>query len=121
MFAYNYIKLSEHTFAYKGGYIMKLKIKNKIKFITSTSVLFIIIIFIALSTLNVTLSHTEFQYKQMAVLNGDTLWSIACNEEANNQFYHNKDIRYIVDDIKSHNNLTTSSLQVGQTLYIPTF
>ena len=100
---------------------MKFKIKNKVKFITSTSILFIISIFIMLSSFDVTLSHAEIQYKQMAVLNGDTLWSIACNEEANNQFYHNKDIRYIVDDIKSHNNLTTSSLQAGQTLFIPTF
>lgn len=100
---------------------MKLRIKNKVKFIISTSILFIITIFIMLSSLNVTLSHAEPKLKQMAVLNGDTLWSIACDEEENNQYYYNKDIRYIVDDIKSHNNLTTSSLQVGQTLFIPTF
>lgn len=100
---------------------MKLRIKNKVKFITSTSILFIIIIFIFLSILNVTFSHTEIQYKQVIVIYGDTLWSIACDEEESNEYYHNKDIRYIIDDIKTHNNLKDSNIQDGQTLIIPIF
>lgn len=100
---------------------MKFRIKNKFRFITSTSILFIIIIFIFLSVLNVTFSHTEIQYKQIDVIYGDTLWSIACDEKANNEYYNSKDIRYIIDDIKAHNNLKKSNIQAGQTLVIPTF
>ena len=100
---------------------MKLKIKNKAKFITSTTILFTIIIFIFLAISNITFSHAKPQYKEVTTIYGDTLWSIACNEKKHNQYYQNKDIRYIVYDIQVCNNLKTSNLQTGQTLVIPTF
>ena len=98
---------------------MKLKIINKSKFIISSTILFTIIIFIISAFINTTLSHEEIQYKSISVIYGDTLWSIAKEESKYNNYYYNKDIRYIIDDIKLHNNLKETYLQEGQILLIP--
>lgn len=100
---------------------MKLKIKNKFKFIISSSILLIAILFIVLSSVNKTFSHTDIQYKEVSVIAGQTLWSIASNEKLQNEYYNNKDIRYIVYDIKKHNNLTQSYISEGEVLNIPTY
>lgn len=100
---------------------MKLRIKNKFKFVMSTSILFIIIICIVLSMISSTYSYVEVKYKDIMVSTGETLWSIASEEKKYNEYYKDRDIRYIVDDIKLNNDLGKGYLQVGQILVIPTY
>ncbi len=67
----------------------------------------------------ITLSHVETSLKTIYVSSGETLWEIAEVELANNDYYLNKDIRFIIKDIKEINNLSSSNLFPGQELTIP--
>lgn len=49
---------------------------------------------------------------------GDTLWSIAKQEQESNEYYTNKDIRDIIQDIKITNSIIDSDLKVNQELKI---
>ena len=66
-----------------------------------------------------TYSHKEMEYTTLKVSHGDTLWEIASDLQKNNLVYKNKDVRYIIDDIKDLNNLSSSSLYINQELIIP--
>ena len=90
------------------------------KKIVRTVVLILGFIFIMSLFINkATYSHKEIEYKNINVSYGDTLWEIAYDLQKNNQVYENKDIRYIIEDIKSINNLESSSLYANQELLIP--
>ncbi len=78
-------------------------------------VVFIIIIVFAKASY----SKQEISYKVKSVDNGETLWSIAKNEQKLNKYYEGKDIRYVINDIKYINNLKESSLYEGMELKIP--
>ena len=93
---------------------------NKIKFIRSISITIGLIIFLILMLSNISFSHTEITYKEIAISSGDTLWSIARYEKNNNIYFENKDVRDIVAEIKYLNNLNSSNLSIGDTLNIPT-
>lgn len=93
---------------------------NKIKFIRSTSVTVGLILLLILLLSNISFSHTEISYKEIAVSSGDTLWSIAKYEKNNNSYFNDKDVRDIIYEIKYINNLNTSNLSVGDKLTIPT-
>ncbi len=93
---------------------------NKSKFIRSMSIIIGLIIFLILMLANVSFSHTEIRYKEIAVSSGDTLWSIAKYEQNNNDYFENKDVRDIIDEIKFLNNLSNSNLSIGDKLNIPT-
>ena len=93
---------------------------NKRKFIRSTSITIGLIIFLILILSNISFSHTEIIYKEIAVSSGDTLWSIAQYEKNNNIYFQNRDIRDIIAEVKSINNLTSSCLNIGEKLTIPT-
>lgn len=97
-----------------------MKIVNKKKFIRSISITICLIIFVILMLINTSFSHTEINYKKISVISGDSLWSIAKYEKENNVYFEDKDIRYIVDEIKYVNNLNTSNLNIGDELTIPT-
>ena len=97
-----------------------MKIVDKKKFIRSISIIIGLIIFIILLLVNTSLSHTEISYKQIYISSGDTLWNIAKYEQENNVYFEDKDIRYIIDEIKYINNLNASSLNIGDELTIPT-
>ena len=97
-----------------------MKIVNKKRFIRSMTITIFLIIFIILMLINTSFSHTETSYKKIFVISGDTLWSIAKYERDNNIYFANKDIRYIVDEIKYINNLNGSNLKIGEQLEIPT-
>lgn len=97
-----------------------MRIVNKKKFIRSTSITIGLIIFLILMLANISFSHTEVNYKEIAISSGDTLWSIAKYEKNNNDYFENRDIRDIVDEIKYLNNLTNSNLNIGDKLSIPT-
>ena len=97
-----------------------MKIVNRKKFISSILKILGIILLGSFCISNVTLSHGETEYKTIYVSSGDTLWSIAKTEIADNEYYCEKDIRYVVDDISYINNLYQSNLKVGTELKIPT-
>ena len=95
------------------------RIVNVKKFIVSSTILFSMV-FIAVSTLvNVAYSKNNINYKTIYVAQGDTLWTIASEEQENNNYYEDEDIRDIIYDIKNINNLSASDLKVGQELKIP--
>lgn len=97
-----------------------MKIINKRKFIRSTSITIGLIIFLILMLSNISFSHTEISYKEIAVSAGDTLWNIAKYEQNNNLYFEDKDVRDIIDEIKSLNKLYNSNLSIGDKLTIPT-
>ena len=99
----------------------KYRIVNLKKFIRSISALLFIFIIMMFLFASATSSHNEnIEYKIISVVSGDTLWSIASNEKKYNEYYYNKDIRYIVDDIKKANNMINSNIYEGQEILIPT-
>lgn len=98
---------------------MNLKITNKKKFIRSILIILGAIMFISLFISNISFSHGENNYKTIYVSNGDTLWSIAKEEQENNAYYEDKDIREVVNNIKTVNKLNSSDLSSNQKLVIP--
>ena len=96
-----------------------MKIVDKRKFIRSLVLIFVFLMFITFAFINKSFSHTEVSYKKVYVSSGDTLWNIAKLEKNNNAYFENKDIRDIVYELQTTNNLTNSSLNVGQELNIP--
>ena len=98
-----------------------MKIRSKGKFIRTIVLIVGIIIFINLLIPDKSYSHKELEYKKITVLSGDTLWTIAKEEQKNNEYYYGKDVRDIIHDIEKVNNLTSSSLKINQTLEIPTY
>ncbi|MCL2354637.1 MAG: LysM peptidoglycan-binding domain-containing protein, partial [Oscillospiraceae bacterium] len=67
------------------------------------------------------LSHRQVEYKTIYVMSGETLWGIASELQQTNDYYRGKDVRAIIDDLVSVNNLETTTLAVNQPLQIPTF
>lgn len=102
----------------KGENIMKIKIVNKRKCIIRSTLIIGMLYFVICSS--TTLSKTAEKYNKVLVSSGDTLWSIAKEEQLNNPYYESKDIRYIVNDIKQINNLEDGKLINNQILNIPT-
>ena len=96
-----------------------MKIKNIKKFIRSIIIIigFTLIIFLLLS--KGTFSYKKIEYKTICVSEGDTLWNIAKSNQQTNNYYKNKDIRYIVNDLLKVNNLENSNISVNQKLLIP--
>ena len=98
-----------------------MKIVDKKKFIRSISVIIGLVIVIILLLITTSFSHTEISYKKISVISGDSLWSFAKYEQTNNPYFANKDIRDIVNEIKSVNFLNNSTLNIGDQLNIPIF
>ena len=96
-----------------------MKIKNVKKFVRSILIILGIILSISLLISKASLSYKETEYKTISVSSGDTLWEIASYNQSSNDYYENKDIRYIINDIMKINNLENSSLTVDQELLIP--
>lgn len=100
---------------------MKFKLVNPKKFVVSISIIIGFIVFAIFFINTISFSHSETTYKTITVISGDTLWSIASSEQQYNSYYANKDVRYIIEDIKSKNNLSNSSLYIGEQLKLPTY
>lgn len=97
---------------------MKLKIKDKSKVRRNLMVIALMIIG-AIFLSNVSFSNSKIYYKTIYTSLGDTLWSIAKNEQKNNSYYKNKDIRNIIYEIKQINNLASTNISSNQKLQIP--
>lgn len=98
---------------------MNLRITNLSKFIRSILIILGLIICICIFISNTSFSHADISYKTIYVSNGDTLWNIAKEEKESNSYYENKDIRDIINNIKSINKLNSSDLATNQSLVIP--
>ena len=96
-----------------------MKIKNVKKFIRSILIILGIALAIILLISKSTLSHNEVEYKTIYVSEGDTLWNIAKDNQISNQYYRNKDVRYIINDLMKVNNLDNSNIIMNQELIIP--
>lgn len=96
-----------------------MRIVNFKKFIRSICLILFVIFMLSLFFAKATLSHREVEYTTIHVEDGDTLWNIASDLQEDNDFYKDKDIRYIIDNIKSINNLESSNLYIDQELKIP--
>ena len=96
-----------------------MRIVNKGKFIKMVVLILGIIIGLSFYFSNISFSKGEFKTKEIYVVNGDTLWSIASQEQENNIYYKEKDIRDIIYEIKEMNQLEkNSTLKTGQKLII---
>ena len=96
-----------------------MKIVNLKKFIRSIIIILLVIIGLSLLISKSTYSHGEKQYKTVYVSKGDTIWSIAKNNQESNDYYKGKDIRYIMNDISKINNIEKSNLKIDQKLLVP--
>lgn len=95
-----------------------MKIKNAKKFIKGILIVISFTILLIILLTNNSFSHKEINYKAIYVSSGDTLWNIAKEQQKNNIYYEGKDLRQIISDIKSINNLSSSNLKVGQKLLV---
>lgn len=96
-----------------------MRIVNKKKFIKMVTLIIgiIVILFIFFNTIS--FSKGEIKTKTIYVSNGDTLWTIAKQEQEKNVYYEDKDIREIIYQIKKLNNLkNNSNLSEGQKLLL---
>ncbi len=97
-----------------------MKIVNKKKFLTTNIVIILFIFTILLLISKCTLSHADIEYTKTYIEYGDTLWNIAQEQQNNNNYYKDREIREIISDIKKVNNLKSCNLSVGQEIKIPT-
>mgnify|MGYP004650344459 FL=1 len=100
---------------------MKIKIVNVKKFFLNCTILLGIIVICGVIFTNKSYSKTEEVYKNEIIVQGETLWGIAKNEKNNNDYYKDKDVRYIVYDLQQINNLSNTNLLDGQEIIIPTY
>lgn len=95
-----------------------MKIVNKTKFVRTISILIILICTVIIFS-KTTYSKGDISYKEEYIYAGDTLWNIAKNEIENNKYFENKDIRFVVNELKTINNFSNSKLYEGQKIKIP--
>lgn len=98
---------------------MHIKIVDKKRFFRTTAIILFIIILLLCFWFNNTYSRTEIRYFEAYINNGDTLWSIASEQAQTNQYFRNKDIRNIVQELKEINNISNENLNVGRKILIP--
>ena len=96
-----------------------MRIKNVKKFVRSILIVLGIILALSLVIAKVSYSHGEKQYKSIYVSEGDTLWNIAKENQITNQYYKDKDVRYIINDLMEINNLSNSNIRINQEILIP--
>ena len=82
---------------------------------------FLVYVILLLSIFNLVTTFTnasgrgnDFKYKTVQVYSGDTIWSIA---KENN--HKNKDIRQYIYEIRKINNLNSINIKPGDTIKIP--
>lgn len=108
---------------FKEEYAMKnrkksYRIKSKFRFITSLTVTLIVFVFMAFNLLGLdnASSLTKENPIQIEIQSGDSLWNIACKYGPDHT-----DIRKIVYDICSLNDITAESIYPGQKILIPDY
>lgn len=97
-----------------------MKIVNKTKFVRRISIFVILLGTIVIFSKN-TYSKGEITYKEDYIYSGDTLWSIAENEIENNRYFENKDIRAVINELRTVNNFSDAELYEGKKIKIPIY
>lgn len=94
------------------------RIKSKFRFITSLTVTLIAFVFMAYNVfgLDSASSLTKENPIQIEIQSGDSLWNIACEYGPSHT-----DVREIVYDICSLNDITADSIYPGQKILIPDY
>lgn len=107
-----YSKKSDTRFKKKR----KIIIINQSRFIIASVITLIVLsfVFTALSGILMTSASSYETYTVIAVLEGDTLWKIASE---NNPY--ELDIRKVIYDLKKQNNLKNADIYPGQLLVVP--
>lgn len=100
---------------------MKFKIVNIKKFVRSIILVIISVLFILFIRFSNTYSKGEIRYKDEYILSGDTIWGIAQKEANENKYFENVDVRSIVKEIKTINNIENQTLKIGEKIQIPTY
>jgi hypothetical protein len=93
---------------------MKNVNRKNVKFILACT----IIIFIGVMFLENCLAKDQIKVKKIVISSNDTLWDIAQDVCDNNEKLN---IQNVIIDIKEINNLQTSTIYIGQTIYIPEY
>lgn len=96
-----------------------MKIVNKKKFVRTMSIL--VILTSSLVLFAKSYSKGEIVYKENYIYSGDTLWSIAKSEIKNNAYFKSKDIREVVNELETINNLGNTVLIEGEKIKIPIY
>lgn len=99
---------------------MKFKIVNRKKFRRMITLILGIVIVLLFFEFSNTYSKTELKYQEQYVEQGDTLWSIVESQYDTNLYLKDKDIRVVIQEIKSINDISDGNLEIGQKLLIPT-
>lgn len=94
----------------------RLVIVNRMRFIVATMLALILlsIIFSYITGNFMSVASTNQDYLEITVVPGDTLWEIASQYN-----YYNEDIRQVLYNIQSTNQMTSSTIYPGQVLIIP--
>ena len=96
-----------------------MRIVDKKKFVRMVILIIGIISILFICFSNISFSKGEVKMKTIYVSSGDTLWTIATEEQENNSYYEDKDVIDIIYEIKKLNNLdNNSNLIAGQKLII---
>lgn len=96
----------------------KYRITSKFRFtlFVAAVLLCIFTVFSTLTGFNTVSSSSIDQYYQVSVESGDTLWEIASEYGP-----ENADVRKIVREICSINEITADSLEAGQKIIVPVY
>lgn len=92
----------------------RYKIVNKTRFYLFLISMFVIMIVGALSIDKVYGSIYEYNYDEVIIVEGDTLWNIALHYMPKNY-----DVRKMIYIIRDFNKMDTSQIYTGDTLKIP--
>ena len=109
-FEYHLITIYELMFE-RGFKMRHLRIKNKVRFIFSMVIIFVVLFSIFNAITSKAFSYQEPKYANITVSYGDTLWSIA--KDLNGNISEN------IYNIQKINNLDDCNIYEGQTLLIP--
>lgn len=116
MFGYT-ISIKRNNVRKNGG--IHMKIVNRKKFIRMVTIILGMLVVISFYFSSNSFSKGEVKTKTIYVSNGDTLWTIAEEEQETNSYYQEKDVRSIIHEIKKLNQLpNNSNLTVGQKLIL---
>lgn len=91
--------------------------KRSLKLLFKNVLILFLLIVILHVIFNSLFAKKEFKTKELVIMPGDTLWSVANDLVDEN----NTDIYRIMYDIKEINNMSESILYVGQTIYVPIY
>ncbi len=91
--------------------------KRSLKLLLRNVVILFLFIMVLHFIFNSLLAKKEFVTKELVVMPGDTLWSIA-NEMVDED---NTDVYRIMYDIKEINNMTDSIIYVGDIIFVPIY